>query len=91
MTCCQQAVSAIKEYDDYQVSSNLWRKVDGSYEVVMDTSAWVLDEPIIFRVEKADIKKFYHKRNIGFQSCQLANNEGTFHEFDFTKKPLIYV
>ena len=78
MTCCQKQISEIKEYDDYQVASKLWRKVDGVYEMVTDTSAWVLDEPIIFRVEKADIKEVYHSRNVGFQSCQLTNNEGIF-------------
>ena len=83
VTCCQKAVSGIKQYDDYQVASNLWRQVDGSYEMVTDTSAWVLDEPVIFRVEKADIKEVDHSRNIGFESCQLTNDEGIFCQTEF--------
>jgi len=77
ISCCRQSTSHIVEHTSFVVQPQLWRRdKDGSYQLITDSSSWIVDEPIILRLTKSDYSDIRNYQYLGFESCLLVNHQG---------------
>ena len=77
ISCCRQSNSHIVEHTSFVVQPQLWRRdKDGSYQLITDSSSWIVDEPIILRLTKSDYSDIRNYQYLGFESCLLVNHQG---------------
>ena len=79
ISCCAQSSAHIVRQNSFNVNPQLWRKDENNaYEMVTDSTSWIIDEPIILRLIKSDYTNNEHYQHLGFESCLLVNHEGKF-------------
>lgn len=77
VSCCRQPTSHITEHTSFVIQPQLWRQdKDASYQLITDSSSWILDEPIILRITKSEYSDIKNYQYLGFDSCLLVNHQG---------------
>ena len=78
-TCCRKSWSRIYGKENIIVKPVLWKlnEADGSYEQLLDPTSWVVNEPVIVKLDVSDIFKREIDSDFSLQlkTCSLTDSE----------------
>ena len=78
-TCCRKSWSRIYGKENIIVKPVLWKlnEADGSYEQLLDPTSWVVNEPVIVKLDVSDIfkREIDSDFSLKLKTCSLTDSE----------------
>lgn len=78
-TCCRKSWSRIYGKENIIVKPVLWKlnQADGSYEQLLDPTSWVVNEPVIVKLDVSDIfkREIDSDFSLKLKTCSLTDSE----------------